>query len=131
MRAAYDYRSMVHVEASAEFAPQKPESGYYMWRDRAKTVVKASATVRPIERLALTLGYEWRGDRAFYMYGREDVTRISAGSVSDLSFGARYALTPALDIFARGDNLLGRRYRLLPYVPSQGVHGLVGASFKF
>lgn len=131
VRAAYDYRSMVHVEASAEFAPQKPESGYYMWRDRAKTVVKASATVRPIERLALTLGYEWRGDRAFYMYGREDVTRISAGSVSDLSFGARYALTPALDIFARGDNLLGRRYRLLPYVPSQGVHGLVGASFKF
>ena len=132
IRAVYDYRSLLHVEASAEFAPQSATSGYYLWRDRAKSVVKASATVRPLERLELTLGYEFREGRACYtLYPVEGAERVGLGCVSDLSFGARYALTSALDIFARGDNLLGRRYSVLPGIASQGVHGLVGASFKF
>lgn len=132
IRAAYDYRSLLHVEASAEFAPQTPSSGYYLWRDRAKSVVKASATVRPIERLELTLGYEFRESRACYTLDTtSDTGRVGLGCVSDLSFGAQYSLTHALDIFARGDNLLGRRYSVLPGIASQGVHGLVGVSYKF
>lgn len=132
VRATYDYRTLFSLKASAEFAPQDETSGYYMWRDRAKAVVKASATVRPIKPLELTLGYEFREGRACYAYAiDEKPARLSLGCASELSFGARYAVSSALDIFARGDNLLGRKYYVLPYVPSQGLHGLVGASFKF
>lgn len=132
VRIAYEWRSMVDVHASVEMAPQKETSGYYLWRDRAKLVVKADAAVRPIEDLELTLGYEYRQGRAAYSYSLDGTaTLIGLGSKSDLSFGARYDITPALGVFARGENLLGRKCMALPGVPEQGVHGLAGVSFKF
>ena len=115
-----------------EFAPQKPGSGYYLWRDRAKMVLEASLAVRPVEKLEVNVGYELRADRAAYGYdGTEMPEAISLGDASLLSVSARYSITPALDVFTRGDNLLGSDYYMLPGVRAQGLHGLVGASFKF
>lgn len=132
VRASYSWRSMVDVKASVEFAPQKPGSGYYLWRDRAKMVLEASLAVRPVEKLEVNVGYELRADRAAYGYdGTEMPEAISLGDASLLSVSARYSITPALDVFARGDNLLGSDYYMLPGMRAQGLHGLVGASFKF
>ncbi len=132
VRASYSWRSMVDVKASVEFAPQKPGSGYYLWRDRAKMVLEASLAVRPVEKLEVNVGYELRADRAAYGYdGTEMPEAISLGDASLLSVSARYSITPALDVFTRGDNLLGSDYYMLPGVRAQGLHGLVGASFKF
>lgn len=132
LRLSYAWRSMVDVRASVEMAPQKEGSGYYLWRDRAKLVVKADATVRPIKALELTAGYEFRQSRAAYAYAPDGTASLlSLGCKSDLTFGARYDITPAISVFARGENLLGRKCLALPGVPEQGIHGLVGASFKF
>jgi len=132
VRASYAYRSLLRLSASVEFAPQKEGDGYYLWRDRAKMVVKAGATVCPVEKLELKLDYEFRDSRAAYAYtpASESIS-VGLGCVSDLSFGARYSITPALDVFAHGDNLLGRKYAVMPGIPSQGIHGLAGVSFKF
>ena len=51
--------------------------------------------------------------------------------VSDLSVGASYAVTDDFTVFARGENLLGTDSYLLPYVPAQGLTGLVGIGWKF
>lgn len=132
VRASYDYRSIVHVNASVEFAPQKEHSGYYLWRDRAKMAVKAEAAVRPVARLELKASYELRTDRAAYgYYDTGDAQRHALGNSSLLGFGATYSITPALDVFARGENLLACKYLVMPGVPAQGVHGLLGASFRF
>lgn len=132
-RLTYAFRSIADATVSAEFAPQKEHSGYYMWRDRAKMVLKAEVAVRPIARLELKASYELRDGRACYLYNRpdEEPLKYSLGDASLLSFGARYAVTPAIDVFARGENLLASRYLVLPEVVAQGVHGLIGASVKF
>lgn len=137
-RLSYEWRSLLKVSASAEFAPHSEGSGYYMWRDRASMVVKADATVRPVDKLEITLGYEFRNGRRAYSYallnpadGTIEATAKGLGCVSDLKVGARYAITQALDVFAHADNVLGRRYSVLPGLPSQGVHGLAGVAFKF
>ena len=85
----------VDVKASVEFAPQKPGSGYYLWRDRAKMVLEASLAVRPVEKLEVNVGYELRADRAAYGYdGTEMPEAISLGDASLLSVSARYSITP-------------------------------------
>lgn len=131
LRVSYTYRSIADVRASVEMAPQKENSGYYLWRDRAKLVVKADVAVRPVEALELTVGYELRQGRAYSHLGYDRALMPGLGDKNDLSFSARYSITPALDVFARGENLLDRKYMDIPEVPERGVHGLVGASFKF
>ncbi|MDE6497769.1 MAG: hypothetical protein K2L21_03810 [Muribaculaceae bacterium] len=135
IRAAYDWRDVVSVSASAEFAPGSGKGAWYLWRDRAKTVVKADAAVRPIDRLELKASYELRsGRRSQSSLSTNEGSKwltLDMKSVSNLSFGARYSISDAIDVFARGENLLGKRTEIIPGVPSQGVHGLVGAAFKF
>lgn len=133
VRAAWDYRTLLHIALSAEFAPQGPRSGYYLWRDRAKSSFKAEATVRPIDRLEIGVAYQLRSNRAAYTYSAfgEEPELEDMGNASQLSARASYKLTPALSFFARVENILNSDYFLLPDVQVQGVHGLVGASFKF
>ena len=105
---------------------------HWMAHHSAKMVLEASLAVRPVEKLEVNVGYELRADRVAYGYdGTEMPEAISLGDASLLSVSARYSITPALDVFTRGDNLLGSDYYMLPGVRAQGLHGLVGASFKF
>ncbi len=135
LRASYDWRDVVSVSATAEFAPNSRNGAWYLWRDRAKTSVKAEASVRPIDRLELTATYELRSGRraSELFFADESATPMlrSMKSLSKLDFGARFSVSEALDVFARGENLTGKRCDIIPGVPSQGVHGLVGATFKF
>lgn len=135
IRASYEWRDIASVSASAEFAPGSGKGAWYLWRDRARTVVKAEAAVRPIPRLELKASYELRsGRRARGELSTQEgsiLKLIPMKSVSNLSFGARYSISDAFDIFARGENLLGKRQEIIPGATSQGVHGLVGAAFKF
>lgn len=128
LRVGYAFRSLFRVEASAEFAQNGSEHAWYMWRDRAAEVIRANAEITPLRQLRVTLGYEFRGDR--HVYG-PDGSEAGLGAVSRLDAGARWALTPAIGIHARVDNILGRRHLILPGVVSRGIHGLIGADFKF
>lgn len=128
---SYEWRSAVKADVSAETASNGSDKAYYLWRDRAKYVIKASLEVRPVKALKLGVGYELRTDRRNYYYDGEFSYAIDLKSVSDLRFEASYAISDALTVFARGENLLDKRCDLVTNIQNQGVKGLIGAAYKF
>lgn len=118
----------VKAELSADFAPSSFSGAWYAYRDRANTVIKASVALNPIEALTVNAGYEFRGGRKAYL---DDYHYSGLGCVSDLSLGAEYRFTPSLTVFARIENLLGRRHYILPSIQSPKLSGLLGLSYKF
>lgn len=119
----FRYNSLLDFRTSFEAAPSagdKGNRGYYLWRDLATKVVEASLTVRPIKPLGIDLGYQFRSGRF-----------NSLGTVSDLSAGASWRFSQQLTAFLRGENLMNRSYMMLGGVAAQGIHGTVGAAYKF
>lgn len=138
----YDYRNLFSLRVSYQTAPNDYDKAYYLWRDRARHVLDAELKVRPMEPLTLTLGWQFRGGRRTYSFptfsGGGDFPEnllipqaFSLGCQSDLSLSGVYAVNDRLTLFARGENLLNRRYWQLGLRKSQGIHGLIGASLKF
>lgn len=141
----YDYRKTLSARVSYETAPNDYDKSFYEWRDRAKHVVNAELKIRPIKPLLLSLDWEFRAGRRIYYTVVTDLdTSIpdhpltiytneptSLGCVSNLSLGAGFTVTDPLTIFARGENLLNRRFYHLGERYSQGTTFLIGASLKF
>ncbi|MDE6100143.1 MAG: hypothetical protein K2G01_03795 [Paramuribaculum sp.] len=131
----YRYRSLFEIGGNVEFSPQKADRGYYLWRDRARFVADARLRVTPVEPLDVTVGWEFRGSRkamtrTMGAFSAEQ-NMISLGNVNNLSLGATYRLTPRWTLWGSVENLLNHHYALVSMLPSQGVAGLVGASYKF
>lgn len=138
----YDYRDIFSLRASYETAPNDYDHSFYEWRDRAKHVFNAEIAVRPISPLRLTLDWQFRGGRRAYRFvGLTQGNGVlgtfyspepySLGCMSDLTLGADYSFTDRFSVYARGENLLNRRYRHIGLRNSQGIHALVGATLKF
>lgn len=142
----YDYRDLFSLSLQYETASRGDwdvTDGYYKWRDGARHVFTGNLTVRPVSRLEITAGMEWRCGRRmvdyFIKYPDPDgsssaifqYTLLDLGNVSNLTLGASYAFTPSLTFFLRGENLLNHRHIILGDRISQGITGLLGASYKF
>ncbi|MDE6403777.1 MAG: hypothetical protein K2K86_08220 [Muribaculaceae bacterium] len=117
------------------------EHAYYKWTDRARLVLDAHVTWRPIDELTLEGGYELRASRKISTvttmqsdptepivteYGFLGLGRISAGRVS-----VNYAFTEQLGAFVRLDGIGQARYLLSSGMPGQRLRGLAGISLKF
>ncbi len=120
VRLGYEYGKLLAVNGSIELAPSGADKAWYQWRDRAKYVATLGAEVHPLKPLLVGVGYEFRGGRT-----------AGLGCKSDLTAHASWAFSDAFSVFARVENILGRRYDILRGIESQGVHGLVGVSLKF
>ncbi len=141
VEASYCYKNMGKIKASYTLAPQQDyDKGYYLWRDRAKHVVNASLIVTPIDPLDVTLDYEYRGGRSSYKQSVTTVTqgvaspkytRYSLGHVNNLSIGGLYRFNNQLNFFVKIENIFNHKYDLLYDIPSQGITGLLGATYKF
>lgn len=118
----------VDFSAKADFAPSDFDKAWYLYRDRAGIVVDASLKIKPIDPLSVILDYTFRSHRRAYS---DETHFIGLGAVSDLSAGASWRFTPALTAFVRVQNILCRRYMILPHLPSAKLTGLVGIEFKF
>ena len=137
----YSYRKIATARLSYETAPHDYDNAYYEWRDRAKHVVNADLSVRPIKPLLVTLNWELRAGRRTYDFSYlNDATSSlnlygcdarSLGTLSTLNLGAGYECSDRLTVFGRCENLLNRRYVHLGDRRSQGITALVGASLKF
>lgn len=122
----YRHGKLAQARVSAEVARSNSEDagkGYYLWRDRAKYVIDATAKVSPIDKLNINAGYSFRGKRKAGAY--------SLGSVSNLCLGADYAVNARTTVFLTGENLLDRKFYFIGGVPSQGITGLAGVTYKF
>lgn len=125
LRLAYNHKFFdIAVDAAAASSDAPAGRYYYAWRDCARNVIKAEGAVRPVKGLQIGVGYEFRGHR-------QSITGESLGCVGELSARADYRITDAIDVFADVENILGRRYTLVPGITSQPVHGLIGLTFKF
>lgn len=159
LAAGYNYRNLVSIDASLEYAPRGDEKdpdkaitkGYYKWRDRAEEVVNVSLTMRPMEQLEIKAGWELRANRDLYYLTYtlipEDppypsaVPSQAAGSdgwrfndvntLSNVSLGARWHFTPMISAFIDVVNLLNRKDYVNLGVPGRGIHGMAGFSLKF
>lgn len=146
IRLGYQYRDVVKVSASAELASHdQGDGGYYMWRDRAKSVIGANLVVKPIPALEVGIDWELRLDRVanayytteanfsdIYSYTYWNARPFDLGDVNMLKLSASYRLTDAFTVFATLDNLLCKRWNLTPQVLANGhIHGLVGVSLRF
>ena len=132
--ARYAHRYF-EIYTGIEGAQSSHDYGYYLWRDRAKLAFKAGVSVKPIAKLQIDADFSLRTSRKSFTNSIEDgiewYTPIDLGNANNLSLGGRYAVTPALSVFLRMENMLGKRYMLIPNIESQGFHGLLGAEFKF
>ena len=141
IRLGYDNGKTFAMNVSYEGAPGKWDRAYFEWRDRARHVVNAGLKFRPIERLLLTVGYEFRAGRSCYAYidepeeigGLETYPRekVSLGVTGNLSAGAGYTVTDRFTVFARGENLLARKSLFIGGRPMQSTNAMIGAALKF
>lgn len=140
----YSYRKTATVRLSYETAPNDYDNAYYEWRDRAKHVVNADLSLRPLKPLLVTLNWEFRAGRRTYDFsylnydetGSPDLNLYnldarSLKAVSTVNIGVGYEYSDRLTVFARGENLLNRHYIHLGDRRSQGITALVGAALKF
>lgn len=127
VRLGYEWR-MLKFTAGGEIAPSDYDNAWLYNYDRAKYIINAGVEATPIEKLTVGLGFEFRGHRG---YSFDPDEWYSLGDKSNLSVHAEYAFSPAFTVFARGENLLGRRYGILGTLPSQKQHGAIGVAVKF
>lgn len=110
--------------------------------DRAKAVLNAGVTLRPVARLTVDADYRLRSSRRYisysYIHNNLDNSNTlqsdysaNLGSVSDLCIGANYEVTPQFSAFLRLENILGHRYQIIPDLYSRTIHGLLGVSYVF
>lgn len=149
LRFGYEW-NIFKASLGAEIAPSKYNKAWIYNYDKAKYVISAALDVKPIEKLSVGVGYEFRDHRG---YSFDPDEWYSLGNVSNLTVHADYKILPWLTVFARGENLLGRRYDILPVVaiydvewpqpfpptvgyitgglPSQKQKGAIGVAVKF
>ncbi len=123
---SYAFRTLLVVGAGGDVAGSNNSEGrvsWYEWSDRAKAEARAYAHVTPIDQLDVNLDYVWRHARR--------AENGSLGAVRSLDLAAAYRITPALTANLSLNNLLCHRYLLVSGLPSQGMHGLAGISYKF
>lgn len=120
----YSHR-LFGVHASAEVASSDlaEGKGYYLRRDGARLVVGAGGHVKPLDCLQIGIDYEFRD--------RRHTPWVNLGCVSDLALRADWRVSPAVDIYANVENILGRTSLIIPTIFDQKLHGLVGVTVKF
>ncbi|MCH5221045.1 MAG: hypothetical protein J1F05_01775 [Muribaculaceae bacterium] len=131
--ASYSLRRLATLRATARLYPHGKENlGSPDALDRAKFVLNVGAKVCPIEKLTVTAGYKLRTNRQYYVK-MIDAPSIAQNmrAISDLTFGGEYAITKQLSVFLQLENLLNRHSLIIPGIEQQGLHGLLGAQYRF
>lgn len=143
----WSFRRLLSLDVTFESTLGSDDKNTWIdWRDRARHVLQAAVSVRPVAPLTIDLSYSLRMKRRMPVAG--DMFLLLAGDaqpgeavaavadfnlkdVSNLSVGATYRVTDAFSVFARVENILNTDSYLLPFVPAQGISGLVGIGYKF
>lgn len=126
------FRKWFTFEAGFEtLLGSKDKNRWFEWRDRARHVASAAVSVKPLDALTVNLSYEMRMKRSMLTTSLEQGIMFDLDDVNNVGIGASYRITNAFTVFGKVNNLLGQKYDLITYVPTQGVTGLVGVGFKF
>lgn len=141
VRLGYDNGGSLAFSASWQHAPGEWKKAWLDCRDRARNVINATLSVRPVAPLKIDVDYELRSGRCIYGYNPDPTEllgltayqfeRQRLGAISDLSAGATYTVCRPFSVFAHAQNILSRRAILLGGRPNQGFNLLLGAAIQF
>lgn len=131
----YKYRSLVEANVKFTYSPQDEDEGCVLGQDRPEYVADAGVRVTPIKRLAISLGYEMRGNRSVYGYqvvdGKDYWEKVKLDNVMNLKAGASYQLLDNLTIFVEGNNLMNKQWDVFYGQGAQKLNVMGGASLTF
>lgn len=142
-RLSYEWGETLALRLKGSWQPQDGRKGFFNGYDRPRVTLNASATVRPVKRLTLTAGYDYRGVRRIYTMteplpegltvgGYEPVLQsLRLPDLTLLNFSAAWNFTDDFSVWLQGDNLLGRHDQVLPMQPTQGVVVTAGVKWLF
>lgn len=123
LQYAWGTRASLSFEGS--YTPQKGYTGIFNGYDRPRWILSAKGMVRPIERLGIEAGYEYRGVRNCYalvsLNGGTILSPCRLPDVTALGAKVSYRVLDNLEIYCKGENLLNRRVELLPGLQSEGI----------
>lgn len=131
-RVSYSYGSVVAVNLEGTYTPQHGTRGIFNGFDRPRWVLDASVSARPIRKLGIEAGYDYRGVRN--CYGRDASGNLEATRLPDITgLHARvgYFILDNLELYCKGENLLNRRVELLPGLDSRGIAVSGGVYLEF
>lgn len=130
LRLDYVPSSVVELSVDANAYERDADRGWASNMDRAKFTLDSRVTLKPSERLALSLSHEFRYGRRYYDYTYSRKA-VDMGNISDLDFDASFRLSDRFSLFGRVNNMLCRRVLVLPYLYTPGLTGLVGVNLRF
>lgn len=121
----YAYGTTVELAFNGNYTPQRGKLGIFNGFDRPRWIMSASAAVRPIRRLKVEVGYDYRGVRNCYLWSQGLVSReleaYRLPDITNLNARITYSVLDNLDVYVKGDNLLNRYTQLLPGLQSEGI----------
>ena len=129
----YKYRSLVDVAASLTYAPGNDDltsewlNGYSLGLDGARMVADANVKVTPIRQLAVELGMNYRGQRRFI----ENDKYVDLNNAFNLHAGATWRFDKTLAVWVKANNLLNRKYDVMPGQGAQLLNVMGGVSLVF
>ena len=151
----YQYRSILDATASFTFIPldNDPYDGkrhiknYSTDFDGANLIFNTDIKIRPIKKLALNVGFEYRGNRsvdaftplilddpdAFELYGADAYLydSVDINSVINLKAGASYQISPLLNVWVQASNLLNKQWDVMPGMGAQRLNVMGGFGLNF
>ena len=126
LNLGYDAGRYFKIKASGHYQPQSGRDSYFNGYDLPRWTADIWAETNPWSTLRLRLGYEYRGVRRCFPahnYRLPDVT--------NLNFGASYAVNSRFSVRIDAVNLLCRKIEMLPGLPSERLQLSAGLSYKF
>ncbi len=137
IHATWEYRSVVSLQAGFEtLLSNGRDNAWFGWLDRSRSRLTASVSVRPISPLTIDLGYTMSLHRRMTLLSADPLAATERGEFNlkdrnRLNAGASYAITDAITVFARVENILDDKAYTAVGVPSQGITGAIGFGWKF
>lgn len=121
----YAWGSMVDLSFSALYTPRKGTRGIFNGFDSPRWILSANAAVRPIKKLKVEAGYDYRGVRTCYAWVQGMTENYLTGSrlqdITDLHAKVSFTLLKNLDIYCEGRNLLDTHPEIIPGLRSEGI----------
>lgn len=132
LRLDYSPSKVFEASVQAEVFEKGFNRGAAENLDRAQIVVDSRLTVRPVDRMEISLSHKLRYGRHYYWIAPDGRSQKDAmGNISDLGANVTYRFSEHFSAFCRVNNLLGRQVLVLPRLSIPGITGLVGANLSF
>ena len=109
-----------------DWVPSKPDIEH-AW-GKPKVELDADVTVKPIDKLAISLNYHLATDRYTELSGYKVV---KLDNINELNLTGSYTFNDTFGVFVKATNLLNQEYDLYYGYPAQGISVMGGVNINF